>query len=267
VKPYVKTNKNDYIDAEAIAEAVGRARMRFVPIKTDDQLDLQSLHRVRERWVSGRTAVINQIRGLLLERGITIRKGRRHIEESLPGILEDADNKLSGALRVLLTQLRQEMQYLQRQVDECDKLILRIADELEDCRRMVAVPGIGPMIATATIAAIGNGSAFKKGRGFAAWLGVVPGEHSTGGKQTLTDTKRRGNRYLRKLFVQGAHAVLQQRMKQSNGLNTWLAQLTSRKRIQVAAVALANKMARMVWAVLSKGEAYRPPLLIETAAV
>ena len=267
VKPYVKTNKNDYIDAEAIAEAVGRARMRFVPIKTDDQLDLQSLHRVRERWVSGRTAVINQMRGLLLERGITIRKGRRHIEESLPGILEDADNKLSGALRILLTQLRLEMQYLQRQIDECDKLILRIADELEDCRRMLSVPGIGPMTATAAIAAIGNGSAFKKGRGFAAWLGVVPGEHSTGGKQTLTDTSRRGNRYLRKLFVQGAHAVLQQRMRQSNGLNTWLAQLTSRKRIQVAAVALANKMARMVWAVLSKGEAYRPPLSVETAAV
>ena len=267
VKPYVKTNKNDYIDAEAIAEAVGRPRMRFVPIKTDDQLDLQSLHRVRERWVSGRTAVINQIRGLLLERGITIRKGRRHIEESLPGILEDADNKLSGALRVLLTELRLEMQYLQRQVDESDKLILRIANQLEDCRRMLAVPGIGPMTATATIAAIGNGSAFKKGRGFAAWLGVVPGEHSTGGKQTLTGTSRRGNRYLRKLFVQGAHAVLQQRMKQSNGLNTWLAQLTSRKRTQVAAVALANKMARMVWAVLSKGEAYRPPLFIATAAV
>jgi hypothetical protein len=117
VKPYVKTNKNDYIDAEAIAEAVGRARMRFVPIKTDDQLDLQSLHRVRERWVSGRTAVINQIRGLLLERGVTIRKGRRHIEESLPGILEDAHNKLSGALRVSLTELRLEMQYLQRQVN------------------------------------------------------------------------------------------------------------------------------------------------------
>ena len=267
VKPYVKTNKTDYIDAEAIVEAVGRARMRFVPIKTDDQLDLQSLHRVRERWVSGRTAVINQMRGLLLERGITIRKGRRHIEESLPGILEDADNKLSGALRVLLTELRLEMQYLQRQVEESDKLILRIAGELEDCQRMVSIPGIGPMIATATLAAIGNGSAFKKGRGFAAWLGVVPGEHSTGGKQTLTDTSRRGNRYLRKLFVQGAHAVLQQRMKQSNGLNTWLAQLTSRKRIQVAAVALANKMARMVWAVLTKGEAYRPPLLIDSAAV
>jgi transposase len=267
VKPYVKTNKNDYIDAEAIAEAVGRARMRFVPIKTDDQLDLQSLHRVRERWVSARTAVINQIRGLLLERGITIRKGRSHIEESLPGILEDADNKLTGALRALLSQLRLEMQYLQKQIDECDKLILRIANELEDCRRILAVPGIGPMTATATIAAIGNGSAFKKGRGFAAWLGVVPGEHSTSGKQTVTSTGRRGNRYLRKLFIQGAHAVLQQRMKQSNGLNTWLAQLTSRKRIQVAAVAMPNKMARMVWAVLSKGEAYRPLLLARTVEV
>jgi transposase len=261
VKPYVKTNKNDYIDAEAIAEAVTRPSMRFVPIKTDDQLDLQSLHRVRERWVGRRTAVINQIRGMLLERGITVTKGRRHIEESLPGILEDCDNKLSGALRVLLTELRLEMQYLSRQIEESNKLILRIASELEPCRRLLAIPGIGPVIATATIAAIGNGAAFKKGRGFAAWLGVVPGEHSTGRKQTLTETSRRGNRYLRKLFVQGAHAVLQKRMTQSTGLSTWLAQLTTRKRIQVAAVALANKLARMVWAVLYKGEAYRPPLL------
>src|SRR4249920_3707606 len=131
VKPYVKTNKNDYIDAEAIAEAVGRPNMRFVPIKTDDQLDLQSLHRVRERWVARRTAVINQIRGLLLERGITIRKGRHHIEVSLPGILEDPENKLSSALRVLLAQLQLEMQYLQRQIEENDKLILRIAGDLE----------------------------------------------------------------------------------------------------------------------------------------
>ena len=262
VKPYVKTNKNDYIDAEAIAEAVTRPSMRFVPIKTDDQLDLQSLHRVRERWVGRRTAVINQIRGMLLERGITVRKGRRHIEASLPGILEDSDNKLSGALRVLLTELRLEMQYLSRQIEESDQLILRIASELEPCRRLLAIPGIGPVIATATIAAIGNGAAFKKGRGFAAWLGVVPGEHSTGGKQTLTKTSRRGNRYLRKLFVQGAHAVLQKRSTQSTGLSTWLAQLTTRKRIQVAAVALANKLARMVWAVLYKGEAYRPPLLL-----
>jgi transposase len=266
VKPYVKTNKNDYIDAEAIAEAVTRPSMRFVPIKTDDQLDLQSLHRVRERWVGRRTAVINQIRGLLLERGITVLKGRRHIEQSLPGILEDPDNKLSGALRVLLTELRLEMQYLHRQIEESDKLIVRIANELEPCRRLVAIPGIGPVIATATIAAIGNGAAFRKGRGFAAWLGVVPGEHSTGGKQKLSDTSRRGNKYLRKLFVQGAHTVLQQRMKQVTALSAWLAQLTTRKRIQVAAVAMANKMARMVWAVLSKGEAYRPPSLPQAIA-
>jgi transposase len=261
VKPYVKTNKNDYIDAEAIAEAVTRPNMRFVPIKTDDQLDLQSLHRVRERWVSGRTAVINQIRGLLLERGITIRKGRHHIEVSLPGILEDPDNKLSGAL---LAQLQLEMQYLGQQIDESDRLILQIANEIESCRRLIAIPGIGPLTATATIAAIGNGAAFKKGRGFAAWLGVVPGEHSTGGKQKLTGTSRRGNKYLRKLFVQGAQTVLLRKEKQSTGLSTWLIDLTSRKRKQVATVAMANKMARMVWAVLSKGEAYRPPLLAQT---
>lgn len=266
VKPYVKTNKNDYIDAEAIAEAVTRPSMRFVPIKTDDQLDLQSLHRVRERWVGRRTAVINQIRGLLLERGITIPKGRRHIEDSLPRLLEDPDNKLSGALRILLTELRLEMQYLHRQIEESDKLIVRIAGELEQCKRLVAIPGIGPVIATATVAAIGNGAAFKKGRGFAAWLGVVPGEYSTGGKQNLTETSRRGNKYLRKLFVQGAHAVLQSRAKQAPGLSAWLERLTSRKRIQVAAVALANKMARMVWAVLYKGEPYRPPLAAQTVA-
>ncbi len=276
VKPYVKTNKNDYIDAEACSEAVTRPTMRFVPIKTDDQLDLQSLHRVRERWVVRRTAVINQIRGMLLERGITICKGRHHIEESLPGILEDADNKLSGALRVLLTQLRLEMQYLHGQIEETDKLtavinqirgmLLERGITICKCRRLVAIPGIGPITATATVAAIGNGAAFKKGRGFSAWLGVVPGEHSTGGKQKLTGTSRRGNKYLRKLFVQGAHTVLLQKTKQSSGLSTWLVNLTSRKRKQVATVALANKMARMAWAVLFKGEAYRPPSVPQVIA-
>lgn len=265
VKPYVKTNKNDYIDAEAIAEAVTRPSMRFVPIKTDEQLDLQSLHRVRERWVVRRTAVINQIRGMLLERGITVRKGRRHIEEALPGILEDPDNKLSGALRLLLGELRREMQYLHGQIQESDKLMERIACELEQCKRLMAIPGIGPTIATATIAAIGNGACFKKGRGFAAWLGVVPGEHSTGGKHNPTETSRRGNRYLRKLYVQGAHAVLQCRNYQVPGLSAWLERLAARKRIQVVAVALANKIARMAWAVLCKAEVYRPPLLPLTA--
>jgi len=266
VTPYVKTNKNDYIDAEACAEAVTRPRMRFVPIKSEDQLDLQSLHRVRERWMMRRTAVINQIRGMLLERGITIAKGRRHIEQSLPGILEDADNKLSGALRVLLSELRREMQYLHRQIEESNKLIDRIVGELEQCKHLVTVPGIGPITATATVAAIGNGAAFKRGRGFAAWIGAVPGERTTGGKQKLTGISRRGNKYLRKLFVQGAHAVLLHRTKQDPGLSMWLAKLVSRKPPQVATVALANKMARIAWAVLSKGEAYRPPLAAQAAA-
>src|SRR6202166_3193926 len=144
VKPYVKTNKSDYLDAEAIAEAVGRPKMRFVPIKTDDQLDLQSLHRVRERWVMRRTAVINQIRGLLLERGITLRKGRCHVGAALPGILEDADAKLSGALRMLLAQLKLELDHLDLRIDEADAVIQKTAHENEACQRLVAIPGIGP---------------------------------------------------------------------------------------------------------------------------
>ena len=261
VKPYVKTNKIDYIDAEAIAEAVGRPTMRFVPIKSDDQLDLQSLHRVRERWVMRRTAVINQIRGLLLERGITLRKGRRHVEEALPGILKDADAKLSGALRLLLRQLKLELDELGLRLEKADAAIQKMVCENEACQRLVKIPGIGPVPATAVVAAIGNGAAFRKGREFAAWMGVVPREHSTGGKQKLLGISKRGNSYLRRLFVQGARAVLQQRTKQAPGLKAWLEQLTSRTHHNVAAVALANKLARIAWAVLATGEAYRPPQL------
>jgi transposase len=266
VKPYVKTNKSDYIDAEAIAEAVGRPTMRFVPIKTDDQLDLQSLHRVRERWVMRRTAVVNQIRGLLLERGITLRKGRCHLDAALPGILEDATLELSGALRLLLAQLKLELDQLAMRMEEADGLIKKTAQESEVCRRLDAIPGIGPLTATALIAAIGNGAAFRKGREFAAWVGLVPREHSTGGKQKLLGISKRGNAYLRRLFIQGARAVLQFREKQSSGLSTWLAQLTSRTHYNVAGVALANKLARMAWAVLAKNEPYRPPVLARAAA-
>jgi transposase len=225
VKPYVKTNKNDYIDAEAIAEAVGRANMRFVPIKSDEQLDMQSLHRVRDRWVARRTSVINQIRGLLLERGITFRKGRRHAEASLPAVLEDADNGLSGLLRMLLMQLR---------------------DGLRQNRAVVSWPSWRrPLTATAVVASIGNGGEFRKGRSFAAWLGLVPKQQSTGGKQKLLSISKRGNDYLRRLFVRGARAVLQCRDRQSSGLSAWLSQLASRMHSNVATVALANKMARI----------------------
>jgi transposase len=262
----VKTNKSDYIDAEAIAEAVARPTMRFVPIKTDEQLDMQSLHRVRERWVMRRTAVINQIRSLLLERGITLRKGRRYVDVGLPLILENADAKLSGALRMLLAQLKLDLDQLAIRIDEADAVIQKTAHENEACRRLVAIPGIGPVTATALIAAIGNGGAFRKGREFAAWLGIVPREHSTGGQQKLLGISKRGNSYLRRLFVQGARAVMQQHTKQSSGLSAWLAQLISRTHRNVAAVALANKLARMAWAVLAKNEHYRPPVLADTAA-
>lgn len=261
VKPYVKTNKSDYIDAEAIAEAVGRPTMRFVPIKSDDQLDLQSLHRVRERWVIRRTAVINQIRGLLLERGITVPKGRRHLDAALPAILEDAEAKLSGALRLLVAQLKLELDQMALRLEEAETLIRQTAQDSEACRRLDAIPGIGPLTATALIAAIGNGAAFRKGREFASWVGLVPREHSTGGKQKLLGISKRGNRYLRTLFVHGARAVLQFREKQSPGLKAWLAQLTSRTHHNVAVVALANKLARMAWAVLVTGEAYRAPVM------
>ena len=262
VKPYVKTNKSDYIDAEAVA----RPTMRFVPIKTDDQLDMQSLHRVRERWVMRRTAVINQIRGLLLERGITLPKGRRYVDAALPLILEDADANLSGALRMLLAQLKLDLDQLAMRIDEADSVIQKTAEENEACQRLVKIPGIGPVTATAVIAAIGNGGAFHKGREFSAWLGIVPREHSTGGQQKLLGISKRGNSYLRRLFIQGARAVLQQRTKQSLGLSAWLAQLTSRTHRNVAAVALANKLARIAWAVLAKNEPYRPPVLADVAA-
>ncbi|MDE3162728.1 MAG: IS110 family transposase [Acidobacteriota bacterium] len=267
VKPFVKTNKNDFIDAEPIAEAVGRPTMRFVPIKSDDQLDMQSLHRVRERWVMRRTAAVNQIRSLLLERGVILRKGRKYVDQQLPGILEDAELKLSGALRALLAQLKLELDQLAERIGEMDRAIRQTAEELEGCRRMQAIPGVGPVTATAIVAAIGSGCAFAKGRDFAVWIGLVPGEYSTGGKQRLLGISKRGNPYLRRLFVQGARAVLQMRDKQAPGLSCWLAQLSSRKHTNVVAIALANKPARISWAVLTKGEEYRPPMLASTPAV
>src|SRR5215469_13785721 len=194
VKPYVQTNKNDYIDAEAIAEAVQRPRMRFVPIKTEEQLDLQALHRVRERWVMRRTAVVNQVRSLLLERGLTLAKGRRHLEQALPRILEDAEVKLSGAFRVLLAQLKRELDQLGARIEEMDTEIEREARENEACQRLTAIPGVGPVTATALVGAIGNASAFGKGRDLSAWMGIVPGQYSTGGKAKLLGISKRGNK-------------------------------------------------------------------------
>jgi len=262
VKPYVKTNKSDYIDAEAIAEAVQRPTMRFVPIKTEEQLDLQAVHRVRERWVMRRTAVVNQIRGLLLERGRTLPKGRSHVDRALPEILADATLRLSDSFRVLLAQLGLELDQLTARIEQMDAVIHQTATENEACRRLTAIPGVGPVTATALVAAIGNGSAFRRGRDLAAWVGMVPREYSTGGKQKLLGISKRGNVYLRRLFVQGARTVMQYRSKQLPGLRCWLDQLMARTHQNVAIVALANKLVRMAWAVLCKNETYRTPALV-----
>src|SRR6267154_498145 len=239
--------------------------VRLMPIKTEEQLDLQALHRVRERWVMRRTAVVNPIRSLLLERGLTLPKGRGYVDRQLPRILEDGELRLSGCFRVLLAQLKIELEQLTARMEEMDRVIQQTAKENEACQRLTEIPGVGPVTATALIAAVGNGSTFQKGRNLAAWMGIVPGEYSTGGKQKLLGISKRGNKYLRTLFIQGARSVLQQRDKQVPGLSSWLTQLLARAHQNVVIVALANKMVRMAWAVLCKNERYRALVLAMSA--
>jgi transposase len=257
VKPFVKSNKNDFIDAEAIAEAVSRQNMRFVPIKTDDQLDLQALHRVRDRLVHRRTAVINQIRGFLLERGITFAKGPANLRNRMPDIVEDADANLTPRMRTLLDRLWQEWKQLESGIETASDEIEQIASEDEACQRLRQIPGVGPLVSTATVAAIGNGAAFRKGREFAAWLGLVPRQYSTGGKTRLYGISKRGNTYLRRMFIHGARAVLMRVKYDTAGLGQWVHQLEARTTRNKVIVAVANKLARIAWAVLFKAEAYR----------
>lgn len=258
VKPFVKSNKNDYADAEAIAEAVERDNMRFVPIKTDEQLDLQALHRVRDRLVTRRTAVINQLRGFLLERGITFRKGPAGLRNHLAAILEDAEQNLSPRMRNLLDQLRQEWNTLEVEIGTLSDEIEQLADRDAACRRLQTIPGIGPVVATAVVAAVGNGAAFRKGREFAAWLGLVPKQYSTGGKPRLLGISKRGNVYLRKMFIHGARAAVLRVKRETCLLGKWMNDLDSRCARNVVIVAVANKLARIAWAVLAKGESYHP---------
>lgn len=257
VKPFLKSNKNDYLDAEAIAEAVQRPSMRFVPIKTGDQLDLQALHRVRDRLVSRRTSVINQLRAFLLERGITFRQGRAYLRKRMPELLEDAEQNLSPRMRRLLDHLWQEWKGLEAQIEELSDEIADIASQDAACRRLLSVPGVGPLVATAMVAAIGNGSAFAKGRDFAAWLGLVPKQYSTGGKARLLGISKRGNAYLRRLFIHGARSVVLCLNRENHSIGNWMDQLESRTQRNVLVVAVANKLARIAWAVLAKGEIYR----------
>lgn len=255
VKPYVKTNKNDMADAEAICEAVSRPNMRFVPIKNIEQQAILSVHRARQGFVKARTAQANQIRGLLSEFGIVIPQGIKSIGKRMPDILEDGENSLPGTMRKLLERLNDNLKEMDRQVEELELQIKLWHHGNEASRKLEAIPGIGPITASAIVATVGNATEFKNGRQLAAWLGLVPKQHSSGGKQILLGISKRGDTYLRTLLIHGARAVIRFAENKAEP-NKWLCKLIGRRNKNVAAVALANKNARIIWALLAKGKAY-----------
>ena len=255
VKPYVKTNKNDVADAEAICEAVARPNMRFVPIKTAEQQSVLSLHRARQGFVKARTGQANQIRGLLGEYGIVIPQGIGHIARRLPEILEDGENGLPGQFRMLLRRLGENLKEMDRQVGELEREIKAWHRENEASRKLEKIPGIGPITASALVASVGDASCFSGGRQMAAWLGLVPRQYSTGGKPMLLGISKRGDTYLRTLLVHGARSVVRV-CEHKLETDTWLKRLTGRRNRNVAAVALANKNARIVWALLRHDREY-----------
>lgn len=261
VKPYVKTNKNDARDAEAICEAVGRPNMRFVPIKSVEQQGLLALHRARQGWVSARTAQANQIRGLLAEFGIVMPQGMRCLQAQLPQILADAHNGLPGITRELFERLSAHLQHLHDQAQQLERQIRSWHRQDQASRRLEAVPGIGALSASALVASIGDARAFKNGRQLAAWLGLVPRQHSSGGKALLLGISKRGDTYLRTLLIHGARAVLHARLRRTVPGEGWLMRLAARRNPNIAVVALANKMARIVWAMLAHDRVYQPTAL------
>jgi len=256
VKPYVKSNKNDAVDAEAICEAVQRPNMRFVPGKSIEQQDIQCVHRVRSLLVGRRTAQANQIRGLLMEYGITIPQGINQLRKAIPCILEDADNKLSAYFRELLRELYKEIVYFDKRIDAVELKLKEISDQNEDCKRLLTIPGIGLLTATALVAAIGDISVFKNGRELAAWLGLVPRQHSTGGKQTLPGISKRGDTYLPTLLIHGGRSVVRVAHKHQDKRNQWIGEIKQRRGENISNVAVANKNARIVWALLTKKQDY-----------
>src|SRR5262252_3272598 len=259
VRPYFKGQKNDYRDAEAIAEAVQRPTMRFVATKTADQLDLQALHRVRERFVGQRTGIINQIRAFMLERGIAVRQGLRFLRAELPGILATRTNALSPRMLRILEDLSADWRRLDARIADLSGEIEALARQDKGCERLMSVPGIGPIISSAMVAAIGTGDAFSKGRDFGAWLGLVPKQLSTGDRTILGSISKRGNRYLRSLFVQAAWVVLVKigpKHWDRYGLKSWIEAAKKRLHHNVLAIALANKLARIAWSVLAHGRTF-----------
>jgi len=257
VKPFVKSNKNDAVDAEAICEAVQRPSMRFVPSKTLEQQDIQSLHRIRSQAVARRTALANQIRGLLMEYGVVIQKGISYVRKQIPMILEDADNELTFLFREMLNELYDEMAHLDERISKLEDKLTILSAQNEDCQRLLTIPGVGLLSASAMVAAIGDINVFKNGRELAAWIGLVPRQHSTGGKPTLLGISKRGDSYLRTLLIHGGRTVVRVADKYQDRRNQWIAELDKRRGKNISAVAVANKNARIAWALLSKKTTYQ----------
>jgi len=254
VRPYVKAQKNDDRDAEAIAEAASRPTMRFVALKSQEQLDLQSTHRVRQRLVGVRRTLVNQLRAILFERDVSVAQGRQKLERTVDEMLSGPEPRLSAPVFALVAEIRAEWRELDRRIDALNAEIASTAREDDAARRLLSIPGVGVLGATALIAAVGDGTDFRRGRDLAAWLGLVPRQHSTGGKTKLLGITKRGNKYLRMLFIHGARAALPSLAKAATPIGAWLRGLLARGHRNVAVVALANKLARIAWAML-RGDA------------
>jgi transposase len=257
VKPYVKSNKNDANDAEAICEAVSRPQMRFVPAKSVEQQDIQAMHRVRSRLVGSRTQLANQIRGLLTEYGIILPQHISQLRRGLPLILEDGTNELTVFSRRLFASLYEELLSLEEKIEAIDEQIGTVYQASEPCQRIAAVEGIGPLIATALVAALSDGKTFKNGRQFAAWLGLVPRQHSSGGKARLLGISKRGDPYLRTILIHGARSVVYRASQKTDRRSLWIADKQRRLGTSKACVAVANKNARIVWSLIARAEVYR----------
>ena len=256
-KPYRTKQKNDRTDAEAICEAVSRPHLRFVPIKTVEQQAVLTVHRARELLVAERTAVANQIRGLLLEYGIVIVQGIQRLRRELPAVLSAEDAGVPTLARRVVTELQGRLQELEERITSHDQQIAQLARQSEPAQRLRQVEGVGPITATAVVATVGDAKAFPHGRQFAAWLGLVPKQFSTGGKTVLGRITKRGNVYLRTLVIQGARAVLQTSAKRTDAKSQWVEAVRQRRGDNIAAVALAAKPARILWALLAEGQEYR----------
>ncbi len=254
VRPYVKAQKNDDRDAEAIAEAATRPTMRFVALKSDQQLDMQTLHRARDRLVKERTSLMNQLRALLLERGIIVPQGRARLRRRIDCLLlETSGDDLSQRIRLLISDMMERWEQLDDRIGVFDAEFIAEAKHDDAVCRLTSIPGVGPLNATALVAAVGDANTFARGRDLAAWLGLVPRQMSTGGKPRLLGITKRGSKYLRKMLIQGARSVLPSLSRSQTRLGQWLRGLLARSHSNIVVVALAAKMARIVWAVLRNG--------------